>query len=458
MAVFLSEDVSDQGLKALIVPDIEAFKKRGQVNWAEKIRWDVENISKTLPGYKRLYGFALTLTELPKTRLGKIRRFLIPDIYAKAAAKEKPRTTGTTRHAGTGELSGFAQDIILFLQKELRREEPIRPEDHLELDLGIDSLARVELLAAVEQCYQIKITEAEGIHLTTVAECITLIDEKIAAQDDGPREGTQARFSCRIGKDIASKNFGFPGNRGAEAEISWRDILFAVLDPRILATVDLHPSHLTRFFSRILKFLLYLSFRLLANLKVRGLENLPAQGPYLICCNHASYLDAFVILAALPHRVALRTYFLGTRDIFLHPSVRWSNRFTRLIPVDASLELVKAMQLSQYVLTHGQILCIFPEGQRSIDGQVKQFKKGVGILAKEMNLPVVPIAVTGAYEAWPRTQKYPRLHPISLTIGQPLFPKDLIPDAVEDNHAIYQFIADKLGKNVADLQQAARNE
>jgi long-chain acyl-CoA synthetase len=425
MAVFITEDAGDHGLKAVIVPDIEAFKKRGEVNWEEKIRWDVENISKSLSSYKRIYGFAITLSELPKTRLGKIRRFLIPEIYAQAVTKEKPKTT-TTPAQNTVAFSGFAQEVISLLQKELQRKDPIRLEDHLELDLGIDSLARVELMVAAEQRYRIKISEAQGAHISTVAEWITFLEAKLASQEDVPRELAQSRFS-------------------------WRDILFASVDPQLLAAVNLHPSRLTRGLSRILKFFLHLNFRLMANLKVNGLQNLPAHGPYLICCNHASYLDAFVILAALPPRVALQTYFLGTRDIFLHPTVRWSNRFTRLIPVDASLELVKAMQLSQYVLTHGQILCIFPEGQRSIDGEVKSFKKGIGILAKELNLPVITMAITGAFEAWPRTQKYPRPHPIHLTIGPAVYPKDLVSDAQADAHIIYQTIADKLRETVIAL-------
>jgi 1-acyl-sn-glycerol-3-phosphate acyltransferase len=90
-----------------------------------------------------------------------------------------------------------------------------------------------------------------------------------------------------------------------------------------------------------------------------------------------------------------------------------------VIPIDPGMHFVEAMQASAYVLKNDKIVCIFPEGQRTIDGKIKEFKKGAGILAKELNIPLVPVLITGSYESWPRTQSFPRPHPIKITFGKP---------------------------------------
>ena len=80
---------------------------------------------------------------------------------------------------------------------------------------------------------------------------------------------------------------------------------------------------------------------------------------------------------------------------------------------------MESMQASSYVLKNDKILCIFPEGERTIDGNVQEFKKGAGILAKELNVPLVPVCINGAYESWPRTKRLPKPHPIKITFGKP---------------------------------------
>jgi len=72
------------------------------------------------------------------------------------------------------------------------------------------------------------------------------------------------------------------------------------------------------------------------------------------------------------------------------------------------------------LLRNGNNLLIFPEGERSIDGQLHSFKKGIGVLACELGIPVIPVKIEGGFEAWPPDAKVPHLHPITVTIGQGL--------------------------------------
>jgi 1-acyl-sn-glycerol-3-phosphate acyltransferase len=109
--------------------------------------------------------------------------------------------------------------------------------------------------------------------------------------------------------------------------------------------------------------------------------------------------------------------------------------------------------MSSYVLINGKALLIFPEGGRSFDGNLMEFKKGVGILAKELDIPIIPAYVKGAYEALPRTAHWPKLTEITVVYGNPLRSSDVDfstkPEGIDD----YQFFADTLRGKVRDLQE-----
>ena len=97
----------------------------------------------------------------------------------------------------------------------------------------------------------------------------------------------------------------------------------------------------------------------------------------------------------------------------------------RFIPFDYSTHFLEALRSAYLVLKRGKGLCFFPEGLRSTTGEVGSFKKGFGILAKETGAKLVPVAIEGAYEAWPSTAKYPKLRSIRVRFGKPLIPDDL---------------------------------
>jgi len=153
---------------------------------------------------------------------------------------------------------------------------------------------------------------------------------------------------------------------------------------------------------------------------VTGKNNLPHEYPYLICPNHLSFLDAFVLVSPFPYRIIKRIFFLGYADYFNRPVLSFLGRLIRVVPVDADRHLRQALRLGAEGLRRDFILCVFPEGERSIDGSLKPFRKGPAILAKEMGVPVVPTAIVGTYEAWPRGVAKIRLHPVRVCFGDPL--------------------------------------
>ena len=156
------------------------------------------------------------------------------------------------------------------------------------------------------------------------------------------------------------------------------------------------------------------------DLKVYGRERLKGQG-YILCPNHASFLDGFLLAYAVPARCATACFPWATAAISTLPVVRNLLKLIRVIPVDSARNVVAAMQVSSYILRQGQVLCIFPEGSRSPSGEVGRFKKGVAILARELEVKLVPVYIQGSYEAWPPGAILPRPHPIRVVFGRAAF-------------------------------------
>jgi long-chain acyl-CoA synthetase len=120
-------------------------------------------------------------------------------------------------------------------------------------------------------------------------------------------------------------------------------------------------------------------------------------------------------------------FFVGAAEYFETPLTRWLAKKINLLPVDPDANLVPAMKAAAFGLRQGKILVLFPEGERSIDGTVKRFKKGAPILAQHLQIPVVPAAIRGAFELWPRNPplNWRRLVPgggrrVRLALGSPI--------------------------------------
>jgi long-chain acyl-CoA synthetase len=125
-------------------------------------------------------------------------------------------------------------------------------------------------------------------------------------------------------------------------------------------------------------------------------------GPFLISPNHQSYLDAFLLVGTLPYRTFRLLFFVGASEYFATPLMRRIARLVNVVPVDPDANLVRAMQAGAFGLRHGRVLVLFPEGERSPDGTVKTFKKGASILSTHLGVPIVPVAIHGVFEIWPR--------------------------------------------------------
>ncbi|HLD41052.1 MAG TPA: AMP-binding protein, partial [Candidatus Omnitrophota bacterium] len=159
-------------LYAVVLPDIEYFRKAKEVNIQGKIRWSLEDLSKGLPSYKRIMGWTLARDEFPRTRLGKLKRYEIKAKYLAPLPKESPETVKTKEEA-LPPADKLERQIIEFLGRELKRK--VSPSDHLELDLGIDSLTRVELAIGLEKIFNLNLADTDMADVFSVKELIEKI-------------------------------------------------------------------------------------------------------------------------------------------------------------------------------------------------------------------------------------------------------------------------------------------
>jgi 1-acyl-sn-glycerol-3-phosphate acyltransferase len=187
---------------------------------------------------------------------------------------------------------------------------------------------------------------------------------------------------------------------------------------------------------------------------MRGLENLPEKGPYLLCSNHQSYIDPMVMAGALPWRLFRDTFALGTSDIFGKGFLRQLARWLRVAVLDPDANLVSAMRAGAYGLSQEHILVLYPEGERTNDGNPRVFRKGAAILSIHAQAPIVPIAIEGFYEFWPRHKKFPKFSDLQLVFGKPIQP----PPLNEASEAAYEQLTSELKTRVVAMWQELREK
>jgi len=142
---------------------------------------------------------------------------------------------------------------------------------------------------------------------------------------------------------------------------------------------------------------------------------------------------------------------VGFNYIFEYPLFKWALKVARLVSIDPDINLTDAMQAVSYLLSHKKIVCIFPEGLRSVDERVKEFKKGVGILIKELDIPVVPVYIKGSHQSWPRTSLLPKPYPLKVIFGKPCLKKELLKQTKETRRDEYEAIARGLREELLKL-------
>lgn len=151
-------------------------------------------------------------------------------------------------------------------------------------------------------------------------------------------------------------------------------------------------------------------------LRVVGRENWPQEGGGLICANHQSMFDPPLVGLTC----ARRMNYLARDTLFRVPILAPLIRFLDAIPIDREGIGLSGIKETLRRLKASELVLIFPEGTRSSDGEVGALKPGFISLARRSNVPLVPVGLDGAYQAWPRTSRFPRFGRIAVVIGEPI--------------------------------------
>ncbi len=405
-------------LYAVIVPNFEVLRERKVVNAKEVIRFDVEGLSAKVASTKRISGYEIWQDDLPRTTTRKLKRFEIQKQVQSGKAATEAGELPTARPLTAEEtewlqMPDVQRALNIIREYSTTNPEQILPGDNLELDLGLDSMRRVELLVAIEQKLGGDVPESQLSGIYSVGELVDAVQQSAAtgAQAGGLGRSIFAGWSAVLREDPT------------DAEV------LRIAKPRPLLDLVVFVA------MRLVK----LPWLVLSRLDVQGIENLPRDGAYLLCSNHQSYLDPLILASVLPYRALGRAFAVGTSQIFGSGLMRQVAKLMKTVVVDPDANLIPAMRAGAYGLRHGMALMLYPEGERSLDGTPRTFKKGAAILSTHLQVPIIPIAIEGFYDAWPRQKPFHRFAPLKIRIGPPLQPP---PEAQASEEAYTKFTAE----------------
>jgi 1-acyl-sn-glycerol-3-phosphate acyltransferase len=172
---------------------------------------------------------------------------------------------------------------------------------------------------------------------------------------------------------------------------------------------------------QFLRWLIYMTGILVYGVRYWGRTNIPKTGPVLVVSNHQSHFDPPIVGAGSSRRMN----FVARETLFHFAPLGWLIRSLDAIPIDRDGLGLNGIKESLRRLKRGEIVLIFPEGTRTRDGEIARFRPGFTALAVRSKAAIVPVAIEGAFAAWPRAQKLPGLGTIHVFYGEPILPEDV---------------------------------
>ncbi|WP_300392879.1 AMP-binding protein [Fusobacterium sp.] len=379
-------------LTAVIYPDFYKLHEEGITNIVETFKKGViDKYNKQALSYKKVLDVKIVQEELPKTKIGKIRRFMLKDVINKKEEKRENIKEPTTEEY---------KNIANFLKTI--KNKPIIPTAHFELDLGLDSLDTIELLSHIEGTFGVKIDEQTFIEYCTV--------EKLAEYVE--------KHSSEIINDT---------------KMDWKEILLKDGDG------SLPKSNRV---GKIIKFILKPAFTFFIKLKKENMENVEKNQPVIFAGNHQSFLDGLIVSQVIPNSILDKSYYFADIKHFKKGYMKYIGENSNIIFVDINKNLINSLQLLSKAIRSGKNIIIFPEGTRSRDGKMMKFKKFFAILSKELNVPVVPFVIDGAYEAYPPNKKYPKAGTVKVKFLEKVYPENMDYDEIVEK--VYKKIYDEV--------------
>lgn len=376
------EDGADTAIHAVIVPTTadEATKV--------EIQHHLQARAKQLPSYQQFHKSHFWDDPLPKTVDGDVdRQSLRRNLEARLKNMADQQGESIADVESAAPRSDIPEEILSTLARLARMPtHQIQRESRLDTDLGLDSLTRLDLLLVLESRLGETIPDARLATLETVGDVVRLIET----------------FPTDIRKEKDSSE----ENRKLEVKQT------------------------PRWYARAFRTVITGIYRNYFSLKCYGLEHIPQDKPYIIMPNHTSHLDTLTVITALGAK-AYRLWTLAARDYWFATRLQgwFAGTCLNALPIEREgnfTEFLQDLRAANAVMSENNGLLIFPEGTRSLDGELQPFKPGVlSLLIYTPNVPVIPAYIEGTFHALPKGRNFPQKHPVRIVFGEPFtFPPE----------------------------------
>lgn len=411
-------------LAAVVYPNSDALKLDG--GELDRVMHDaIDQQSLKLPTYKRISGYVLTNKPLARTAMAKIRRHKLVERF------NEVRQTRAV-FGSTSEVSEMRESDRLILTHRSAKKVwdyfcktykniPISFDTSPQLDLGVDSLEWLNISLEIANLTGIEIEQEALPQILTIRDLLSYI---VLANTVSDHDHQKTAVLLSRPEELLNAE-----------QRKW-----------------LQP--LTRLQQLVAAFAFSLNrqiVRLFFQLKVEGLENLPEGTPVVLTPNHASFIDPFALAAAIPNWFLKDTQWAGWTGIaFANKFTRSFSRLIRGIPIDADHALLTSLALAGSVLRRKNNLIWFPEGRRTLTGELLPFRKGIGLLLERFPVTVIPVYLKGTADALPPGSLIIRPKKITVVFGKPVTVEFLKNTGFGEN--TNERIVNALRQQVADLE------
>ena len=357
-------------LAAIIIPDLLECRKRNINNVKTYIKNIVEDYNLSAHNYEKVLDYKVFEEELPKTRVGKLRRFMLPNLYEQNVVKK----------AKVVEPDNEVYKILKEYVKKAKGIEP-QPEENLELEIGMDSLDIVEFFAYIENNFGLQLDEEKFAEMPNLKLLSEYINEKAVKIENN--------------------------------EINWKQIIEEAKPIK-----DDKNRWITKFLKVFLDVIIKIYFRIQRN----GREKLDPK-PKIYVSNHQSFIDPLILGSLLPKSILYNTIFLAIDWYFKKFPLKLLVSNGNVILIDINKNIRKSVEEIVGYLKSGKNVLIFPEGARTKDGKVAEFKKVFAIISKELGIDVQCLGIKGGFEAYSRYMKFPKPKKIKVAVLDTIKPE-----------------------------------
>ncbi len=372
-------DEDGERISCIVVPDYEFDEKLHRSQVHTKIEEHFREISSSLPVYKRVQWLQFHDEELPRTGTRKVKRREIISILQKRIAEAPPQRPAFADVPSS--------DWLVMMVSQVCGKPASNIHDNTTFDeLGFDSLMYNELGAAIE---------ASGRKIPPTANLSGITNIKELAEF--LRAGSRAMVSAeRQTRSLKKKE---------DLEL---------------------PSILRDAGSLGLDVIQRIFYKKVMNVRIEGKGNIPVHTNFIVAPNHCSHLDMGLVKTAMGD-AGKNMVAVAAADYFFDNKYKraFFDNFTNLIPMERKGSLRESLQLAHDHLHHGYNLLLFPEGTRSVTGEIQEFKSSLGYLALRTGKGILPVYLSGTFEAMPKGSSTIKSRKLSVRFG-PFLSHDLL--------------------------------